>query len=146
MAVRSNPIRVRSADHRAEFAGDLGHLVAAEALAVEDGDFLLGAVDGVVNEIELDLQLLALFDLCAIASEQLLGFGQFLSRGGFTGFRNRAVVMGGHLHANGAQFAHDLVVMRSGVALCLIDCRHLAGLNSFNTESLTLDGHWSPHS
>jgi hypothetical protein len=46
---------------------------------VKHGDFLLGAVDGIVNEIEFDLQLLALFDLRALASEQLLGFCQFMS-------------------------------------------------------------------
>ena len=98
-----------AADHGAEFAGDLGHFIAAEALAVKDGDFLLGAGDGVVNKIEFDLQLFALFDLRAIAAEQLLGGGEIVGRGGVVTCVER--LGRGHLRADGAQFAHDLMML-----------------------------------
>ena len=62
-----------AADHRAELAIDLGHFVAVEALAVQHRDFALGAVDGVVDQVELDLQLLALFDLGAVGFEHAPG-------------------------------------------------------------------------
>ena len=64
-----------AADHGAEFAGDPGHFIAVEALAVQHRDFPLGAVDGVVNQIELDLELFALLDLGAIGLEQRMGLG-----------------------------------------------------------------------
>ena len=61
-----------AADHGAELAGDLGHFIAVEALAVQHRDFTLGAVDGIVNQIELDLELFALLDLGAIGLQQRL--------------------------------------------------------------------------
>ena len=64
-----------AADDGAELAIDLGHFLAVEALAVQDCDFALGAVDGVVNQVELDLELLALLDLGAIGFQQRLRFG-----------------------------------------------------------------------
>ena len=64
-----------AADHGAELAIDLGHFLAVEALAVQDRDFALGAVDGVVNEVELDLEFLALLDLGAIGFQQRMGLG-----------------------------------------------------------------------
>ncbi len=54
-----------AADDRAELARDPRHFLAIEALAVQDRDLLLGLVDGVVNQIEFDLELFALFDLRA---------------------------------------------------------------------------------
>ena len=64
-----------AADHGAELAVDLGHFLAVEALAVQHRDFPLGAADGVVNQVEFDLELLALLDLGAIGFEQRMGFG-----------------------------------------------------------------------
>ena len=65
-----------AADHGAELAGDLGHFLAVEALAVQNRDFPLGAVDGVVNEVEFDLELLALLDLGAIGFQQRMRLRQ----------------------------------------------------------------------
>jgi len=59
-----------AADHGAEFAGHLGHLRAVETLAMQHRDFLLGAVDGVVDEIEFDLEFFALLDLGAVSLQQ----------------------------------------------------------------------------
>ena len=64
-----------AADHGAELAGDLGHFIAVEALAVQDRDFPLGAVDGIVNQVEFDLELLALLDLGAIGFEHRMRIG-----------------------------------------------------------------------
>ena len=66
-----------AADHGAEFAIDPGHFLAVEALAVQHRDFALGAVDRVVDQVELDLELLALLDLCAIGFQHRPGFGDF---------------------------------------------------------------------
>ena len=78
-----------TADDGAELAIDLGHFAAVEAFAVQGGDFALGAVDGVVNEVELDLELFALFDLGAIGFQQRLGFGN-LARDLASATRHRA--------------------------------------------------------
>ena len=64
-----------AADHGAELAIDLGHLLAVETLAVQHRDFALGAGDGVVDQVELDLELFALLDLGAIGFEQRVGLG-----------------------------------------------------------------------
>ena len=48
------------------------HLFAGEALAVQHGNLALGAVDRFVDQVELDLELLALFDLRAIGIERRL--------------------------------------------------------------------------
>ena len=64
-----------AADHGAELAIDLGHFLAVETLAVQHRDFALGAADGVVNEVEFDLEFLALLDLGAIGFEQRMGLG-----------------------------------------------------------------------
>ena len=66
-----------AADHGAELAIDAGHFLAAEALAVQHRDFPLGAVDGVVDQIEFDLELLALLDLGPIGLEHRMGVGDF---------------------------------------------------------------------
>src|SRR5258707_1047472 len=83
--------------------------VAVQLLAVQNRDFPLGAVDGVVNEIEFDLEFLALLDLGAI------GFKQRLRIGNPAGDRRAAacrstVTRADHLGTNGAQFAHDLAM------------------------------------
>ena len=62
-----------AADDGAEFAVDLGHFLAVKAGAVQGCDFALGAVDRVVNQVELDLELRALLDLGAIGFQQRLG-------------------------------------------------------------------------
>ena len=69
-----------AADHGAEFAVDLGHFLAVETLAVQHRDFALGAGDGVVDQVEFDLELLALLDLGAIGFQQRLGLGDFVGR------------------------------------------------------------------
>ena len=69
-----------AADHGAEFAIDPGHFLAVEALAVQHRDFPLGAADGVVDQVEFDLEFLALLDLGAVGFEQRLGFGDLLRR------------------------------------------------------------------
>jgi hypothetical protein len=63
-----------AADHGAEFAVDLGHFLAVETVAVQNRDFALGAADGIINEIEFDLEFLALLDLGAIGLQQRMGF------------------------------------------------------------------------
>ena len=62
-----------AADHGAELAVDLGHFLAVEALAVQHRDFTLGAGDGIVDQVEFDLQFLALLDLRAVGFEQRMG-------------------------------------------------------------------------
>jgi hypothetical protein len=128
-----------AADHRAELAGDLGHLVAGEALAVQGGDLLLGAVDGVVDQVELDLELLALLDLRAISLQQRLR----VQRRGCLVRRARRTR---HLRADGAQLAHDLVVVRRRSLAVLMDVerRYLAGLNFLDAKALALDSHSKP--
>src|SRR5581483_12437516 len=64
-------------DHGAEFAIDLGHLLAIEARAVQYGNFALGAGDGVMNQVEFDLEFLALLNLGPIGFEQRIGGGYF---------------------------------------------------------------------
>jgi hypothetical protein len=42
---------------------------------VQHRDFPLGAADGIVNQVDFDLKLLALFDLGAVGFKQRMGFG-----------------------------------------------------------------------
>ena len=78
-----------AADDGAELAIDLGHFLAVEALAVQHRDFPLGAVDGVVNQVELDLEFFALLDLGAIGFQQRLGFGDFARDRRFSGLASQ---------------------------------------------------------
>ncbi len=80
-----------AADDGAEFAVDLGHFLAVKALAVQNVAISrLGAVDRVVNEIEFDLELLALFDLGAVGFQQRLGFGDLAADFGGGGGAGRS--------------------------------------------------------
>ena len=76
-----------AADDGAELAIDLGHFLAVEALAVQHRDFALGAVDGVVDQVELDLELLALLDLGAIGFQQRMRFGNLARDAALPRFR-----------------------------------------------------------
>ena len=86
---------------------------------MQNRDFALGAADGVVNEIEFDLELLALLDLGAIGFQQRMRFGE-LSRSGISlARRSAAPPWPGcrHLGADGAQLGHDLAMHRTDVAV-----------------------------
>ena len=89
-----------AADDGAELAIDLGHFLAVKALAVQHGDFALGAADGVVDQVELDLELFALFDLGAIGFQQRLGLGDLAGDRGFGRFRRAVAGRRGH-HGRG---------------------------------------------
>ena len=107
-----------AADHGAELAIDLGHFATVKALAMQRRDFPLGAADGVVDEVELDLELFALLDLGAIGFQQRLGFGNLARdlRLGRLGYCRVAVAAPGHLGADRAQLGHDLAMHRADVA------------------------------
>src|SRR6185437_10551182 len=131
--------RSGAADDGAELAIDLGHLVAVKALAVQDGDLALGAVDRVVDQVELDLELFALLDLGAIGFEQRaclcgLALDQNVRRG------CRAA---GHCHLrpDRTQLGHDLAMHRTCIGVR--DVRHLevAADGFFNTKTLAMYGH-----
>ncbi|MGY4257035.1 hypothetical protein ACVI1L_004103 [Bradyrhizobium sp. USDA 4516] len=93
----------------------LAILLAVEALAVQHGDLALGAADRVVNQVELDLELLALFDLRTVGLEQRVGLGDF------AGDRRIDAVAGalcrgcGHLGADRAKLGHDLAMHRTEI-------------------------------
>ena len=59
-----------TADDGTEFAVDLGHFLAVEALAMQNGNFALGSGNGIIDQVEFDLQLLALLDLGPIGFKQ----------------------------------------------------------------------------
>ena len=111
-----------AADDGAEFAIDLGHFLAVKAGAVQGCDFALGAVDRVVNEVEFDLQLLALLDLGAVGFQQRLGVGNLAvdlrgnGRGRGIGRGGAGRADGCHLRPDGAQLGHDLAMHRSDLA------------------------------
>ena len=81
-------------------------------------DFALGAIDGVVDEVELDLQLLALLDLRSVGVEHGTRFGELVSRRGVdrrhgcaAGQRSRGEALR-HLCADRTQLGHDLAMHR----------------------------------
>ena len=113
-----------AADDGAELAIDLGHLLAVKALAVQDGDLALGAVDGVVDQVELDLELLALLDLGAIGFQQRVRLGDFACDRSCRGSRPSRSwpATAGHLGADRAQLGHDLAMHRADLAA--FDVRH----------------------
>ncbi len=127
-----------AADHRAQLAGDLHHLVAAEALAVQHRDLALGAVDGFVDQVELDLQLFALLNLRAIGIERRLHiFHLYWGR-----LRDRfAAVRRRHLCADRAQLRHDLVVIRHRSSVDHFGHRHRFVADFFDTKAFPLNRH-----
>ena len=132
-----------AADDGAELAIDLGHFLAVKAVAVQGSDFALGAVDGVVNEIELDFQLRALLDLGAIGFQQRVGIGG-LARDIRGDSRTVAgVTEARHLCADRAQLGHDLTMHRADLAA--FDGRHdnwrVAQKGLFDTKTFAIDRH-----
>jgi hypothetical protein len=129
-------------DHGAELAVDLGHFIAVETLAVQHRDLALGAIDGVVDQVKLDLELLALFDLGAVGLEQGLRLRHFAIDCFFGRFRRAS---GGHRHlgADGAQLVHDLAVHRADIDLGTHGHHHrcVAENGLFNSEALAIDRH-----
>ena len=116
-----------AADHGAELAVDLGHFLAVEALAVQHRDFPLGAADGVVDQVDFDLELLALLDLGAIGLEQAVGLGDLARDRLADRFRRRAAVSAaGHLGADRAQLVHDLTMHGADIAVGGRQHRHFA--------------------
>ena len=137
------------ADHGTEFAIDLGHLLAIEALAVQHRDLALGAVDRVVNEIELDLELFALLDLGAVGFDHRQCFGALardliLDRCG-DGAVGDDRAGARHLGADCAQLGHDLTVHGADVAVHRPRCHHV-GDGFFDTKTLAMNRHQDiPH-
>ena len=84
-----------AADDGAELAIDLGHLLAVEALAVQHRDLALGAADRVMDQVELDLELLALLDLGAIGFQQRLRFRDLAVDRAFESLGRRALAAAG---------------------------------------------------
>src|SRR5665213_377376 len=128
-----------AADHGAEFAIDAGHFLAAEALAVQNRDFALGAVDGVVDQVKFHLEFLALLDLGPIGFEHRL-------RGGDFALDRYADLLGsaarrGHLTADGAQFAHDLAMHGTDISIGDGGHRHVAGNCCFDTKTSAMNRH-----
>ncbi|MET3160923.1 hypothetical protein ABIF34_007948 [Bradyrhizobium japonicum] len=142
-----------AADDRAEFAIDLGHLAAVEALAVQRRNFALGAVDGVVDEVELDLQLLALLDLRPVGVEHGARLGKLMGRGSVDRRHRRAGGQRGsgalrHLCADRAQLRHDLAMHRRSL-LNHFGAGHLADNSLFDTKTFAVNSHQKlppPHS
>src|SRR5258705_12020629 len=130
-----------ASDHGAELAGHLGHFVAVKTLAVQNRDLPLGAVDGVVNEIEFDLEFLALLDLGAIGFKQRLRIGDPARDRRAAALCCRAVTRAGHLGTDGAQFGHDLAMHRTDVAVDGRGDRHVAVECFLDTKTLAMDRH-----
>jgi hypothetical protein len=106
---------------------------------VQHRDSPLGAVDGVVNEIEFDLEFLALLDLGAIGFKQRLRIGDPARDRGAAALRCRAVTRAGHLGTDGTQFGHDLAMHRTDVAVD--GDRHVAVECFLDTKPLAMDRH-----
>ena len=131
-----------AADHGAEFAVDLGHFLAVETLAMQHRDFPLGAVDGIGNQVKLDLELLALFDLGAIGFKQRVGRGGLACNRLADGLRCRAAAGAAcHLGADGAQFGHDLTLHGTKIAVCDRGRRHIVDKGLFDTKTSAMNRH-----
>src|SRR5665213_2020785 len=134
----------RSADNRAKLTVYSGHFLAIETVAVQNRDFPLGAAYGIVNEVEFDLELFALLDLRAIGFDQRTGFGGLAHDRRAGCLRSGTVADAGHLGADGAQFAHDLAVHGTDVAVIGRWHRHVAGKCFFNTKTSAMNRHEIP--
>src|ERR1700694_416496 len=130
-----------AADHCAKLAGDFGHFLAVETLAVQDRDFPLGAADGIVNKVEFDLEFLALLDLGAIGFKQGLGAGDLAWDRSTDGCRCCAVSGAGHLGPDGAQLRHDLAMHGTDVSVNDYGHRHVAEKCFFDTKTLAMNRH-----
>jgi hypothetical protein len=113
---------------------------------VQHRDFALGAVDGVVNEVEFDLELFALFDLRAVGFKQRLGLGNLFRHRVADAFHGGAAALRtGHLVADRAQLAHDLAMHRNDVAgVGLGGHRRAAVTDFFNAKTLATNSHRIP--
>src|SRR6478735_7139337 len=129
-----------AADDGAELAIDLGHFFAVEAVAVQHRYFPLGAADGVVDQVKLDLEFRALLDLGAIGFQQRVRLGNF-ARDRLPGFGHRRAgrADGRHLGSDRAKLGHDLAVHRADVA-AFAD-RHFAHKGFFDTKTFATDRH-----
>ena len=115
-------------------------------------DLALGAVDGVVDEVELDLQLLALLDLRPVSIEHGTGFGELVGgggvdrrHGGAAGQRRGALR---HLRADRTQLGHDLAMHRRSL-LNHFGAWRLADNSLFDTKTFAVNSHLElppPHS
>jgi hypothetical protein len=108
---------------------------------VQNRDFPLGAADGIVNEVEFDLEFFALFDLGPIGFDQRTGFCGLALHRRAAGLRRRTVADAGHLGADGAQFGHDLAMHRANVAVIGRGHRHVAGKCFFDTKTSAMNRH-----
>jgi hypothetical protein len=96
---------------------------------VQHRDFALGAADGVVDQVQLDLELFALLDLGAVGFQQRVGFGDLGCGRRLSGLACSAPMgggVGGHLRADGPKLGHDLAM-------------HRTDLTAFDNDRL---GHW----
>ena len=113
--------------------------MAVEAAAVQQRDFLLGLADRVVDQVELNLEFFALFDLRAIGLNHC---GHIFSCAA-DGRSLLARRTGGfaHLLANGAKFAHDFVMKRHHLDVRHRGHRSVVGLEFFDPKTLALNRH-----
>src|SRR5262249_17496701 len=129
-----------AADDSAELAIDPGHFFAAEALAVQDRDLLLGPIDRIMDQVELDFQLLALLDLGTIAFQKRLGFRNHRGKIGFS-LRGCAGRGSRHLAADRSQFAHDLAVHGTGIIVSNDGHWHVANNGFFDSITSAMNRH-----
>ena len=114
---------------------------------MKNRDFLLGAGDGVVDQIELGLQLLALFDLRAISQQQGLRIGDIAADLGVnrSRFVRAIAAWGSDLFADGPQLRHDLAMHRHGcVVTGCCDNRHATAQDFLDAKALALNRHQIP--
>jgi len=106
-------------------------------------DLALGAADRVVDQVELDLELLALLDLGAVGFQHRLGLGDLAQSRWIAGCRHQAASgTAGHLGADRAQLGHDLAVQRADIdAIRDFSRRQGAGKGFFNTKTLAMNRH-----
>ncbi len=107
-------------------------------------DFLLGAGNGVVDEVEFDLQLFALLDLCAIGCEQGLRFRDLLIGGGADLICHGVAARRSHLRADRAEFGHDFAMHRHWLAAYNFIGHRCGTENFFNAKSLATNRHQVP--
>ena len=106
-------------------------------------DFPLGAADGVVNQVEFDLEFLALLDLGPVGVQQRKGFGDLARNRCADRFHCHALAGAGaaHLGTDGAQFGHDLVMHGTDIAVSDRGYRHVANDCLFDTKTSAMNRH-----
>jgi hypothetical protein len=101
---------------------------------------VLGAIDRFMNEVEFDLQLLALLDLLAVGFKGC----QHVLCLHLNGFFGGITLRRRHLGADRAQLLHDLVVMRHRAFVGHFGHRHGFVADFLDTKALTLNRHLTP--